>query len=404
MNFKTIEKDFTTDDIASAKEILQKNPWYLIFPKKLENHFQQHYANTFLGQMRLAIIVSFLLLTMCGIIDMIYSPVLELRALSHIVLAMPLLGAISIFAFSERFKKYQQITLILFACILFLDIIWVAYDLKQPYEDLFYGSIAIVELFLLLLMRIQCKYLVPLILLLYLVYNAILAQDKINLGFVFFMYNYFFVAAAGLGVLSNYYFEKTFRHDYLQQVILYFDGIYNKQIQLGQRDSVKYDDLTGLNNYHYFHEQLELEWRRALRHQYPLTMLIIDVDYFNKFRESYGHSAGDVLLQRLAAIFKYIGHRPGDMAARYGADEFVLLFQSTDANGAQILADRIIERTKQQVISHQASKISEHVTLSIGGYVMIPTRSVASDEMIRQADKALYEAKKAGGNRIVIHG
>jgi len=353
--------------------------------------------------MRLAIIASFILLAMCGILYIVYSPAFQFKALFHIIVAMPILAGIGIFAFSDKFKDYQQITLVIFVSILFIDIIWIAFDLKQPYEDLFYGGIAIIELFLLMLMRIQCRFLVPVTVFLFVIYNLILSQDRSSLGFIYFMYNYFFIAAAGLGILNNYNFERTFRRDYLQQELLQQESLNAEKQQIEQRESIKYDILTGLINYNYFHEQLEQEWRRALRHQYPLALLIIDVDYFGKFREFYGESAGDVLLQRIAAICKYIGRRPGDMAARYSADEFVLLFQGTDEAGAKMLANKIIEQVAQQAIAHQASKISQHVTLSIGGSAMMPNRNTTCDEMMRQADKALYEAKKAGFNKVVIY-
>jgi diguanylate cyclase (GGDEF)-like protein len=169
------------------------------------------------------------------------------------------------------------------------------------------------------------------------------------------------------------------------------------------------DPLTGIANRRSFDETLNLEWRRALRSQQPLSLLVIDVDHFKLYNDTYGHVAGDQCLRTVAEVIDTCIKRAGDLAARYGGEEFAVILPHTTADDARMLAQKICDTLRRQNLPHRASPTSDHVTVSIGvagGRIALPAGSNpeawASNPvvLIEAADKALYDAKAAGRNRI----
>jgi diguanylate cyclase (GGDEF)-like protein len=162
------------------------------------------------------------------------------------------------------------------------------------------------------------------------------------------------------------------------------------------------DKLTGLPNRRRFDEHLLEEWRRAGRLQVPLTMLMIDIDHFKRFNDSYGHVAGDACLTMVGNAVSRSVRRTVDFAARYAGEEFaVMLFHTTRADGLQF-AERLRKAVADLEIEHGTS---EHriVTISVGGVTVVPQRHEAPEVMINLADEALYNAKAAGRNKVVWH-
>lgn len=160
------------------------------------------------------------------------------------------------------------------------------------------------------------------------------------------------------------------------------------------------DGLTGIANRRKFNESLEDEWRRARRALVPVSLLMMDIDFFKAYNDHYGHLAGDECLQRIAWILRGIGYRSADLPARYGGEEFALLLPETDAQGVLLVAKRLQERVKNANIAHAFSEAAGHVTLSIGAGTTIPSDSLSSSRLIECADACLYAAKQKGRNRI----
>ncbi len=151
------------------------------------------------------------------------------------------------------------------------------------------------------------------------------------------------------------------------------------------------DGLTGLSNRRHFDETLALEWRRAARSRAPLSLLLLDIDHFKPYNDAHGHQAGDDLLRRVAQTLREAVHRAADFVARYGGEEFVVLLPETDREHARAIAESL------------RAKIEETgVTVSIGVATAVATRdSSGVEEIVRNADEALYEAKRSGRNRVV---
>jgi len=151
------------------------------------------------------------------------------------------------------------------------------------------------------------------------------------------------------------------------------------------------DGLTGLSNRRHFDETLALECRRAARTQASISLLMLDIDYFKPFNDAHGHQAGDELLRRVAQMLQETVHRAADLVARYGGEEFVVLLPETNAEDAH----RIAETLRARIAG------SGTVTVSIGVATLVPPRDgSACAEIVRRADERLYEAKRAGRNRV----
>lgn len=160
------------------------------------------------------------------------------------------------------------------------------------------------------------------------------------------------------------------------------------------------DGLTGLADRRYFEQRLHEEWSRATRLHSPLSLLFIDIDYFKRYNDHYGHLQGDDCLCRVSEALRQAARREIDIAARYGGEEFVILLPDTELSGAEEVARQLQQAIHQLHIEHKGSSIDAHVTLSIGIASHIPYFPDRPDELLLDADKALYLAKQRGRNRI----
>lgn len=164
------------------------------------------------------------------------------------------------------------------------------------------------------------------------------------------------------------------------------------------------DALTRIANRRFFNERLKEEWGINIQTGQSLSVLFLDIDYFKEYNDRYGHPAGDLILQKIASILKNSVLYPHDLVARYGGDEFVIILPRTDAKGAYALAQRIQDKLAYQQIPHEQSFVGNMLTLSIGISSIKPAYSdITAEELVSQADKALYNTKESGRNKISIY-
>ena len=160
------------------------------------------------------------------------------------------------------------------------------------------------------------------------------------------------------------------------------------------------DPLTGLANRRHFDEIKETEFRRAMRLGQPLAVLMCDVDFFKRYNDHYGHAQGDQCLRIVADTLNTVFARAGEVVARLGGEEFVVLLPGVDAESAQRSAVRLQQRLAEREIPHEASAVSPLVTLSIGVAGFDRDSMDQFDQLLRRADEALYRAKSQGRNCI----
>lgn len=163
---------------------------------------------------------------------------------------------------------------------------------------------------------------------------------------------------------------------------------------------VSLDGLTGIPNRRRFDETLKTEWRRAIREQIPLALVMADVDQFKNYNDFYGHGSGDDCLREVAQCLMEAVQRPGDLAARYGGEEFAAILPDCDSDGAQHVAERFRKLVTERGIVHERSAVAPHVTISAGVATHTPTLGELSEDLLKRADLALYHAKWNGRNQV----
>jgi diguanylate cyclase (GGDEF)-like protein/PAS domain S-box-containing protein len=162
------------------------------------------------------------------------------------------------------------------------------------------------------------------------------------------------------------------------------------------------DPLTGIANRRCFDQCLEAEWNRAVRTHQPLSLILIDIDFFKQMNDSRGHSAADDAIRQLAGCLSEVAKRSADLAARYGGDEFVLVLPDTHAEGALRIAKEVQALVDKLRVEHPRSPLVNRMTVSQGIAVAVPNRKGTCNGLILDADRALYRAKQSGRNRMVL--
>lgn len=158
------------------------------------------------------------------------------------------------------------------------------------------------------------------------------------------------------------------------------------------------DGLTQIANRRQFDYSISYEWQRLRRKKSPLALIFCDVDYFKKYNDFYGHPAGDSCLKQVAQAIASVVKRPADLVARYGGEEFVILLPNTELKGAIYIAQQVQKAIAKLKISH-IDGVEKHITLSMGISSQIPTINSTFEELIKQSDKALFQAKANGRNQ-----
>jgi diguanylate cyclase (GGDEF)-like protein len=161
------------------------------------------------------------------------------------------------------------------------------------------------------------------------------------------------------------------------------------------------DPLTGIANRRRYEEVLKREWRIAMRKQSPISLILVDIDNFKHYNDHFGHAAGDKVLQKVACAFSDRLQRPGDLVARFGGEEFIILLPDNDRQGCMEVMERCRRAIEQMPLEDLSNPDIRHITVSIGGYTCRPDTDSKPREAIKMADDMLYMAKHQGKNRIL---
>jgi diguanylate cyclase (GGDEF)-like protein len=179
----------------------------------------------------------------------------------------------------------------------------------------------------------------------------------------------------------------------------------NRQLRDARRlltDLANVDELTGLGNRRLINNVLQEEINRARRSGASLSIILLDVDYFKSYNDNYGHPAGDVVLKRLADLMQRATSRAGEVVGRYGGEEFILVLPGASAESARRTADRLQELVIAEGIPHGHSQVTDIITVSQGLATVEPDSKLSPEDLLKQADTALYTAKHLGRNRIAV--
>lgn len=161
------------------------------------------------------------------------------------------------------------------------------------------------------------------------------------------------------------------------------------------------DGLTGIPNRRMFDSVMEVEWSNAMRNHQPLSLIMLDIDYFKQYNDHYGHIQGDDCLRRVAKVLTSAAARSRDFIARFGGEEFVVVLPETDAQAAMNVAERCRNLIFKEQIFHENSQVSQLLTVSLGVGTIVPNRNDKLMHFVEEVDQKLYHAKQKGRNRIV---
>jgi diguanylate cyclase (GGDEF)-like protein len=163
------------------------------------------------------------------------------------------------------------------------------------------------------------------------------------------------------------------------------------------------DSLTSIGNRRCFDQILECEWSRGIRTGHKLSLIMIDIDFFKPYNDTYGHQEGDFCLKRVTSALKSTLMRQSDIITRYGGEEFVAVLPDTDLDGAAQVGERMLKSVENLQIPHCQSSVSPYVTVSLGISSAVPSFGASPDFLVKYADQALYYSKEQGRNRSTLY-
>lgn len=376
--------------------------WRLLFAEPLEADFQEHYAERYRDHMRLGLGIGALAMLFSVFEDFLI-PVGERQfpLFIRFVIVMPSVCMLFILIQRPALARWQQAMLMLSTLGGAAAFMLMAFFVTSPLGRIYIDTLMLIQIFGLMLLRMQFSYAVPSVVVI--ITGATVAL--LNLPFPGSPQDHLIdlmliVFAGVLCLVGNYLFERSARSDYLQQRMLEF-----RQQDLEESNShlqklLRSDALTGIFNRRHFDHHLANEFRRAERSHYPVALLMLDVDSFKPYNDTYGHQAGDEILSKVAQTLAAFARRPGDVAARYGGEEFALILPGSSEADAMAIAEEVVTNIYEQHLVHKSSRVSDRLTVSIGVASLQPDGK-DNDEvsLIANADQALYLAKNTGRNR-----
>lgn len=390
--------------VTAAGEIPEPSLWRLRFPETMEAVFQREYVELYHWQMMVGALLGLLGFLVSGVVDSLLLPAEALARVWGIRygVSVPFILALWLVIRSGRWRPQRQILLFLLSLVSCLSMLIMAWQLPLAINRPYVFAVVLVEIFAFCLLRLQFRLAVYC--------AALVALTHVGGWFRWgdgawatLVLEAYFVEGGALACLGACFFmEQGARRSFLQR-----SALRRKEQELLTANAAlsrlaAADGLTGLANRRRFDQRLHEEWQRAQRDRYPLSVLMVDVDFFKHYNDHYGHQQGDECLRRLAGVLARQARRPADLVARYGGEEFVLLLPETAAGGALEVAEQLRQEVVALALPHAASTVAAIVTVSVGVASLVPGPELASDRLVAAADQALYAAKHAGRNRACL--
>jgi diguanylate cyclase (GGDEF)-like protein len=319
------------------------------------------------------------------------------------LVATPVLVLVGATTFFVRKDLVLNILALVALLALGTEVMLIMLPIPVQIKDYYWTSLNIIVLYPFLLMNMRYRFALASGVVVFLLFTT-MGSSGIGMSHGGYMSAVGILGAAlVMGAIGGYILERHKRRNFLQQYLtrLEVSDLQRSNIKLESLSHI--DPLTDIPNRRFFDTNFEKEWARCRRDKLPISLLIVDIDRFKHYNDSYGHPAGDHVLIQVAKCLKKAVRRPADFVARYGGEEFAVVLADTDESGIDRTADRILESVRNLHISHDYREAGEepYVTVSIGAASMIPNGGNNLDLLIELADKALYEAKRTGRNRLV---
>lgn len=391
-------------ELNTLRQLMDNRGWRLQFPKVLEAEFQDNYAQRYHSHMVLSGLLGVLAILAPGVVDPYWMP--QVAEQLWIIRAFTI-GPILLLLMLSRTSiatRFMQPIIAFSANIFVAGLVALALTASEPVNHYYSASITMVMLVVFVLSRLQFMWGIL---------SACLMFITLNVGFalighastkLLIINNALFFISAIFSLLGCFLFERSLRQNYLQARMLSFEKMGLEESNLRLQYLTAIDGLTQIANRRSLDMTLSTEWQRALRKREPIGVIMIDVDHFKLFNDTYGHQAGDECLRGVAGTLKDFARRPGDLAARYGGEEFVLVLTNATAQQTRLVAERVRDKIVELAIPHQRSSHG-NVTASFGVASIVPNvRHAGPEALLLAADQALYRAKESGRNRVVADG
>ncbi|MBI5591620.1 MAG: GGDEF domain-containing protein [Deltaproteobacteria bacterium] len=397
------------DELNALRQFMDDHGWRLRFNNELEREFQQDYTHLYCAHMQIAGIIGLIVFMTCGVLDIVFMPEVAGRTwFIRLVAGAPMLGLMLIF-FRRGIEDQHQLFSTIFYCVFVGGMMAIALNSPEPYSYYYYNSVTIVLIILYAVSRIQFKWGVcaAIIMLITINVELICFDLKSNISFlaVVLIGNYVFIASSGCALIGAFLMERSLRQNYLQSRMISITNRQLEELNLSLQFLSTIDGLTQIANRRSFDSTLSREWQRAKRNCESIGFIMLDIDHFKLFNDTYGHQAGDECLSVVGSLLKGYARRPGDLAARYGGEEFALMLIDTSAEQARIVAEQLCKEVSEKMISNK-NNVQVHVTASLGVASIVPGQLLQAgpEALILAADQALYHAKRSGRNRVVVDG
>lgn len=410
-------------ELNTLRRLLDNRGWRLQFPRVLEAEFQQDYARRYRTHMQLAMLLGCVILLACGIVDPYWMPEVSRELWTiRLLIVSPMLGML-LLSRTSLGERYMQPLATIGGCLCVAGLVGISLHAIEPFNHYYSGAITMVMLVVFVLSRLQFMWGLG---------AAAVMLFILNAGFILFgdpalastllalpgdlslishpavkhlvINDFVAVASAIFSLVGTFLIERSLRQNYLQSRMLSFENHDLEESNLRLQYLTAIDGLTQIANRRSLDMSLTTEWQRAMRKREPIGLVMIDVDHFKLYNDTYGHQAGDECLRGVAGALKDFARRPGDLAARYGGEEFVLVLTNATAQQARLVAERVRDKIVELAIPHQRSSHG-NVTASFGVASLIPgSQHSGPESLLLAADQALYRAKESGRNRVIADG
>lgn len=393
-------------DQQYIKQTLAERPLFFIFPPVMEAGFLNKRVEASLYYIRSG---QWLLLLMFAlIIAVAWFRFQELLAADHFLLLkfveFPVGATILFIIYGNRIPRvHAHFHQVMFPAATF-QIVLINLLIFQSSNSGYYIYAIINQMISMLLVALGLRFTTRVLTLLYTVGGVLgltlgllmqLPVDLLAFGYYYVLYGVVVVALAGIA-------ERQERFSFLQELMVSHQSKELAELNRQLDRIAHHDALTGIPNRRSFDIASEREWEIALREQRSLSMLLLDVDFFKRYNDTYGHDSGDQCLKTVAQAIRDTMLRPADLAARYGGEEFVVLLPDTDLRGAEDVARRVLAAVTALAMPHAGSATADVVTVSVGVASVRPQPSWRQHELLEMADRALYQAKTAGRHRVSV--
>ncbi|MEN3365859.1 MAG: hypothetical protein V7606_3133 [Burkholderiales bacterium] len=378
-------------------------PSDLQFPPHIENEYREAMDRTRRDRIKRTGLAAIVLYALFGITDRTMLPDAYTQAWAiRFYLVVPLLIACTVGIYRVRQLVVREILLAAIVVIAAGSIVWIA-GLSSPDAAVrYHQGIALVVLFGNLMLGLQLRGAIASSLIIAVIFaGALLQLDTVAVELRFSSW-LVFAASVVISLIANYRMDQDQRRAFLATAREQErNEELRRAVELFGRLSAE-DPLTELANRREFDRRLDLEWGRARREAQPLSLILVDVDFFKDYNDLYGHQAGDACLQRIAGILRSIPQRSSDLVARLGGEEFGVLLPGTNINYAAELAEQMRTVVLELNLQHSSSQAASVVSASFGVAALMPSTTEDPAQLVANADAALYDAKKAGRNRVAV--